>query len=213
LLSTSSSKPPSDAPAAAGDTRDPAGSGPTRRGKWILAAIAVVVVLVVGGITAAVVSSSDGGGDDDRITPKALSARVGEPAPDFSLTTLDGKELRLSDFEGTPVVSTWASWCTPCREEFPLLKHAYAQGAGAWQLIGVDTQDLIKSDGRRFVKQQRATWPNGYDGDGAVKAGYGGGQGLPQTVFIDPDGVIRQHLYGPLTQEVLDEQLAKIGAG
>ena len=212
MLSTSSSKPPSDAPASAGDTHDPAGSGPTRRGKWILAAIAVAVLLLVGGITAAVVSSSDGGGDDDQITPKALSAKVGEPAPDFSLTTLDGKELRLSDFEGTPVVlNFWASWCTPCREEFPLLKHAYAQGAGAWQLIGVDTQDLIESDGRDFAKEQRANWPNGYDADGEVKKGYGV-TGLPETFFIDADGIIRSHVILGLNQDVLDAELAKIGA-
>jgi cytochrome c biogenesis protein CcmG/thiol:disulfide interchange protein DsbE len=202
LPSTSSSTPPSDA----------AASSPTRRAKWVLAAIGLVVVLVVGGITAAVVASSGDSGSADQVVPKALSAKVGEPAPDFSLTTLDGDQVRLSDYKGTPVVlNFWASWCNPCREEFPLLRKAYANADGKWHLVGVNTEDLIESDGRTFARKQKATWPSGYDADRAVKKGFGV-TGLPETFFIDADGVIRSHVILGLTQDVLDQQLAKIGA-
>jgi cytochrome c biogenesis protein CcmG/thiol:disulfide interchange protein DsbE len=212
LPSTSSSAPP-DAEASDGEPSDPAGSGPTRRGKWVLAAIALAVVLVVGGITAAVVASSSGSGSGDHVVPRALSAKVGEAAPDFSLTTLDGKEVRLSDYKGTPVVlNFWASWCTPCRKEFPLLRRNLAKANGAWHLVGVNTQDLIESDGRSFARRQKADWPNGYDAEAAVKKGYGV-TGLPETFFIDADGIIRSHIILGLDQETLDAQLAKIGAG
>jgi peroxiredoxin len=170
----------------------------------------VVVVLVVGGVTVAVVSSSGDFGSGDQVVPQALSAKVGEAAPDFSLTTLDGKELRLSDYLGTPVVlNFWASWCNPCRREFPLLRENYADAGGAWQLLGVDTKDFVRSDGRSFAEEERANWPNGYDADEAVARGYGVSD-LPQTFFVDAEGVIRARLFGELTQQALDKQLAKI---
>jgi len=209
LPSTSSSPTPPD---PATDAADPV--GPTRRGKWLLAGIALAVVLIVGGITTAMVrsSGSDANSSAGQVVPKALSAKVGEAAPDFSLDTLDGKTVKLSDFRGKPVVlNFWASWCTPCRKEFPMLKDAYAAGNGKWSLVGVNTQDLIESDGRNFAKAQGATWPNGFDADSAVKKGYGV-TGLPETFFIDKDGVIRGRIYQGLRQQDLDTELAKIGA-
>ena len=170
------------------------------------------MVLAVGGVTAAVVASSGNSGSAGQVVPRALSAKVGEMAPNFSLTTLDGEQLRLSDFRGTPVVlNFWASWCTACRDEFPLLRKSYARADGKWRLVGVDTEDLIESDGRDFARKQKATWPSGYDADRVVKKGYGV-TGLPETFFIDAAGVIRSHIILGLTQSVLDQQLAKIGA-
>jgi cytochrome c biogenesis protein CcmG/thiol:disulfide interchange protein DsbE len=179
----------------------------------MLAAIALVVVLAVGGVTAAVIASSGSSGSSTQVVPKALSAKVGDPAPDFSLTTLDGKQVQLSDFKGTPVVlNFWASWCNPCREEFPLLRKAYSKAGGKWQLVGVNTADLIESDARTFARKAGADWPNAYDPDAGVRDAYSAVRGLPQTVFVDAQGIVRTHLYGPLTQDVLDKQLAQIGA-
>jgi peroxiredoxin len=75
----------------------------------------------------------------------------------------------------------------------------------------VNTQDFIESDGRKFAKDQRATWPNGFDTDGAVAKGYGVKE-LPQTFFIDKQGIVRAHLFGGLTADTLQEQLQKLGA-
>lgn len=163
----------------------------------------------MGGVTAAVVLSS--GSDSGGGRGKVLSAKVGEAAPDFELTTLDGRTVKLSDLKGKPVVlNFWASWCTPCRDEFPELRDAYAQADGKWALVGVNSQDFIESDGRKFAKEQKATWPNGFDGDSIVSNDYGVKQ-LPQTFFIDEKGVIRAHLFGGLTADSLQEELKKLG--
>ena len=198
MPSTPSSTPPDDSP------------GGSRRARWILAGIAVVVVLVVGGITWAVVAGSDDGGSAGAdVVPKVLSAKVGVRAPNFSLPTLDGGRVELSDYRGKPVVlNFWASWCTPCREEFPMLRKSVAAKKNL-VLVGVNTQDYVESDGRKFANEQHADWPNGWDRNEAVRRGYGV-TGLPETFFIDAKGIIRSHVIRGLTQDVLDEQLAKI---
>ena len=85
---------------------------------------------------------------------------VGNPAPDFTLQTIDGQTVTLSALRGKPViVNFWASWCIPCREEFPLLVGAYQQySEQGLQIVGV-----IHDDGPQtatdFAKQYGATWP------------------------------------------------------
>jgi len=166
-------------------------------------------VLVVGGVTAVVVSSSGDDGSSSDVVPKVLSAKVGQVAPDFSLPTLDGGTVKLSDYRGKPLVlNFWASWCTPCRQEFPLLRDEVASKADV-ALVGVNTQDFVETDGRKFAKDQHADWPNGFDRNEAVRRGYGV-TGLPETFFIDAKGVIRSHVIQGLTAKVLAEQLALI---
>jgi cytochrome c biogenesis protein CcmG/thiol:disulfide interchange protein DsbE len=200
-LPSTRSSAPSDAPSDAAP-------GPSRRARWILAGIAVVVVLAVGVVTWVAISGSDDGSSTE-VVPKVLSAKVGERAPDFSLPTLDGGHVQLSDYRGQPVVlNFWASWCTPCRKEFPLLRERVGSDPDI-ALVGVNTQDFVESDGREFAKEQHADWPNGFDRNEAVRRGYGV-TGLPETFFIDADGIIRSHVIQGLTAKVLDEQLAKI---
>ncbi len=68
---------------------------------------------------------------------------VGQPAPDFSATTLDGKKLTLADFKGQVLVlNFWATWCVPCRKELPLLNAYYlAQQVHGLRVLTVTTED------------------------------------------------------------------------
>src|SRR5262249_58130873 len=113
----------------------------------------------------------------------------GDPAPDFTATTLDGTTVHLSDFAGKPVVlNFWASWCNPCRDEFPLLRTALHRHGDDYVMLGVDNRD-IESDAKDFAKKQRADWPNAFDSSGAIYKAYGVAA-MPQTFFIKPDGTI-----------------------
>jgi len=170
-----------------------------------------VVVVAIAAVTIAVVASND-----DEPSPQlkgvaqANSAKVGDVAPDFELETLDGGKVRLADLRGRPVVvNFWASWCTPCRQEFPLFKSALAQARGKFALVGVDTGDL-RGDARRFAREERASWPNGFDADGTVARGYGVDP-LPQTFFVRPDGTIASHVIRQLNRAELDRELKQIG--
>jgi cytochrome c biogenesis protein CcmG, thiol:disulfide interchange protein DsbE len=204
LRSTLSSSP-SDAP-------EPTPTSPSRRARFIALSLGLGVVLVVGGVTAIVVTRSS----DEKPTPgleevaEANSAKVGQVAPDFELETLDGGTLRLSDYRGRPVVlNFWASWCTPCRKEFPMFRETVADKDGAFAMIGVDTGD-VRDDARQFVREQRANWPNGFDAGNHVARGYGVDP-LPQTFFIRADGTIASHVIRGLDQRELDRELKKIG--
>jgi cytochrome c biogenesis protein CcmG, thiol:disulfide interchange protein DsbE len=173
---------------------------------------ALVVVVTVGGITWYAVRGSTQAADHPALIggSRPNSDQVGKPAPDFELPGIDGGTVKLSDYRGKPVVlNFWASWCTPCREEFPLLRKTLAAHPGDFVLLGVDTKDPIRSDGRDFFAHEHARWPSGFDPDSDVSAGYGV-LGLPQTFFIDAQGIIRSRVYQQLDAETFRTELAKI---
>jgi len=211
----SSPSTPSSAPP---DPRPPDAPG-SRRG--LLLAIAAVVVVIVVALTVVVVTSSDEDNGSTATTPNpngmlsGLGADTGlEPgatAPDFALAKLSGNgTVRLSDYRGQPViVNFWASWCHPCRKEFPLLADARVKYKGDdLQVIGVSYDD-IPSDARQFVKDKQATWTFARDDRGAVAKEYGV-RAVPQTYFIDADGTIRERVFGITSAEDLDQTLKKI---
>jgi cytochrome c biogenesis protein CcmG/thiol:disulfide interchange protein DsbE len=175
--------------------------------------IGVVVVVVIAVTTVVVVSGNDDppSGKGPHEVPAANSAVVGEVAPDFAIEGLDGGTVRLSDYRGTPVVlNFWASWCNPCRKEFPLFRSANAASGGAYQMVGVDTGRDLRGDAQQFVDEQHANWPIGFDPDNQVARGYGVDP-LPQTFFIRADGTIASHTIRALTKAELERELAKIG--
>lgn len=130
--------------------------------------------------------------------------------PDFTLQTVDGETVSLSDYRGRPVVlNFWATWCTPCREEMPLLQDSYeAHAEDGLVVIGVnvrETPEVIE----RFLDEVIIDFPILLDSETAVVNRYLVNS-LPMTFFIDRDGRLRTLVVGGMSQEVLDERLAKI---
>jgi cytochrome c biogenesis protein CcmG/thiol:disulfide interchange protein DsbE len=192
-------------------------SGPTdrpaRRRGWLLILAGVLVVGVVAGVLVAVLDreSESDGSTRRRGVVAAGRAEVGSPVPDFVLPALDGEgEVRLSDFRGRPVIlNFWASWCNPCRDEFPLLKDALRDHrADALAVIGVTYRD-IPSDSRAFAKELKATWPQAVDDDRAVAEAFGV-RSIPITFFVRADGTIAARQFGFTSEAALADPIGKI---
>lgn len=142
--------------------------------------------------------------------PAPPGPRVGAPAPDFALADLDGNPVRLADFRGRPVIlNFWASWCSPCVAEFPLLKQALQEHADqGLAVIGVVYQDNSES-ARGFMQRMGADWASVMDPDGRVAQAYAL-YGPPQTYFIGRDGTLVNQSIGQFTAEQLDQKIGAI---
>jgi cytochrome c biogenesis protein CcmG/thiol:disulfide interchange protein DsbE len=170
-------------------------SGRARALRWAipLAVVPVLVLLAYGFRT------------DPREIPSPL---VGKPASRFALTAFDGKRVALESLRGqVVVVNFWASWCYPaCYEEAPSLERA-------WQtykdrgvvVVGVNFQDKDEP-AKRFLTQFGHTFPNAPDPSGRVSVDYGV-YGVPETYFIDRKGRVRFKRVGPVSDELLKQQI------
>jgi cytochrome c biogenesis protein CcmG, thiol:disulfide interchange protein DsbE len=182
------------------------------RGRFLV--VGILGALIVAGVGAwALATTGSDAGTQDAVEGRAARtgvADVGEEAPDFELETLDGETVRLSDLRGQPVVvNFWASWCNPCREEFPLLAETLDENADAdLAVVGVTYRD-IESDSRDFVDEMDATWPQAIDDDSAVARAFGV-RAIPVTFFVDADGVIAARLFGFSSPDALEEPLDRI---
>lgn len=137
-------------------------------------------------------------------------AGAGDPAPALTGTTLDGKPFDLASLKGRPVVvNFWASWCVPCRDEFPLFKDALATGAASdLAIVGVVFND-DDAAARSFLTKAGADWPSVSDPSGALARAWRV-VAPPQTYFIDRDGTIRSRQIGQVTPADLQRQLDAI---
>jgi cytochrome c biogenesis protein CcmG/thiol:disulfide interchange protein DsbE len=146
----------------------------------------------------------------------ALSAFAGEPAPNLELHDLKGAAHKLEEYRGKPVVlNFWATWCTPCAAEMPLLSEMQNRYKGRILFIAASVDDddmkpavesfIKKHKGEALTVMMGATLDNLDD--------FQLRQVMPGTVFIDEEGNIVDRLSGGLKRQELEARLKKLVNG
>jgi peroxiredoxin len=131
-------------------------------------------------------------------------------APDFSLETLEGNTMRLSDLRGKAVLlNFWATWCGPCKIEMPWFVDLQKQyGSQGLQIVGVAMDDASKEDIGKFAKDMGVNYPI-LIGKESVGDQYGGVPALPETFLISRDGKIVDKIIGLRGKADIEEAIKK----
>ncbi|GAB3973967.1 TlpA family protein disulfide reductase [Streptomyces sparsus] len=187
-------------------------------------AAALTAALTAAGLVLAGCGSGDGGdtrgssgGDTNivqgtgQITQVAAADR--QPAPDIAGETVDGGELRLSDYRGKVVVlNVWGSWCAPCRAEAPnLAKVAEDTADQDVQFVGINTRDLDKANAQAFDRTYGIEYPSLFDPSGKLILKFPKGslnpQSIPSTLILDREGRIAARALKALGEKELRDAL------
>jgi thiol-disulfide isomerase/thioredoxin len=172
-----------------------------KRDPFVIVVVAVVVALmIVFGLKLAHRSSQASGAQMQNGT-----------APDFTLQSLDGKTIHLSDFRGKPVVlNFWATWCGPCKIEMPWFVDFQKQyGPAGVQFLGVAMDDASTKDIAEFAQSMKVNYPI-LIGKESVGDAYGGVQFLPETFYIDRNGKVIDKAFGLKGRGEIEDDIKKI---
>ena len=165
-------------------------------GYWLLAAVSLLVLAACG---------------SDAASAGKPGVMEKQRAVDFTLETLDGQTVSLADYQGKVVLlNFWATWCPPCELEMPDLQKAYEkyeeQGLVVLAVNAGEPAPTVQA----FVTKLGLTFPILMDARGQVGAQYRA-SGLPMSLVVDREGIIRARHLGYLSAGQLDKYLARVG--
>jgi len=169
--------------------------------KWQRLALLAVPLL----IAAISIRPADSGGADRVARGKSA------PAPDFSISALDGKTIRLEKLKGRPViVDFWATWCAPCRFAMPHLQTMQDRYEKQGLIVvGVSVDDMGPERVQRFVDRLGVKFRIAMANDEMLDA-YGPLRALPTTFFINREGEVVRRVVGYIDEETLETYVREI---
>ncbi|MEC1742806.1 TlpA family protein disulfide reductase [Schinkia azotoformans] len=160
-------------------------------------AIALLVVMILFGIGSFVLGKN------------STAVEIGEPAPDFTLMDLNDNEVSLSDYRGQPVMlNFFATWCDPCIEEAPDIQKFQENYGDKIKILIIDRAEpkvLVEE----FVKKNGSSSTYLLDINNSLSRPYGV-IGQPETFYIDKNGIVREHIKGPLKYEKFIDYYEKV---
>ena len=132
-------------------------------------------------------------------------------AQDFSLTTLQGEQVSLSDYKGKIVIlNFWTSWCGPCKEEMPHMQ-SFSDKHDDIEILAVNltSMDLGLDTVKQFVEEYRLTFPILLDEEDVVGKQYNI-LTIPTSYIIDPEGRIYREVIGPMDERMMEELVREL---
>ncbi|MDQ0416361.1 peroxiredoxin [Croceifilum oryzae] len=164
---------------------------------WVRRLIFVVLIVMVG---YTIYQMSSGGKQPDR----------GDVAPNFTLTTLDGKKMSLSDLKGKGVMlNFWGTWCEPCKAEMPAMEQVYKKyQEKGFEIVAVNVGESDVAV-HSFMKSYDLGFPIWLDPDKDVTRLYRVGP-IPSTFFIDEKGIVARQNMGELNLAQLEAYINEI---
>jgi cytochrome c biogenesis protein CcmG/thiol:disulfide interchange protein DsbE len=147
-----------------------------------------------------------------RHAPAATGAGklAGQTAPDFTLSSLDGRTVKLSDFRGQAVLlNFWATWCEPCKIEMPWFVELQKKyGPRGLEVLGVAMDDASPKEISEFAKKMGVNYPI-LLGKEDVGTAYGGVQYLPTTFYIGRDQKIIDRVFGLVSRSEIEANIQR----
>ena len=180
----------------------------------------LLLTLLVTGVVSGCDGLSGTGGQqyisgNGQVTQVKVADR-GDPI-EMTGTTLDGKQLSLSDFRGqVVVVNVWWSACPPCRTETPDLVKAAQSSEHPAAFVGIDIRDAGKAAAQAFVRSHDVPYPSIFDPSGKALLPFSGTlspRSVPATVVLDKQGRVAAAVLGPLPSELTLTELIDDASG
>ena len=172
----------------------------------------IAIAMLAASLLLGACGADDGAGNpDSELTPDEASAPLPEGSPRALVAIreeanqlldggLDAYEQRLEELRGTPiVVNKWASWCGPCRQEFPHFQAVAAERGGEIAFLGVDMNDT-EDAAEGFLSRLPLPYPSYFDPDQEIAGSLGGpANAIPATAFYDAAGKLVHTKFGAYT--------------
>ena len=171
---------------------------------------------------AVLAAGNEPGGDG---MPHMTSPLVGKPAPNFTLTDVEGKKVSLANYKGKAIqLNFWATWCAPCKIETPWLVDLEKQySPQGFEILGVSFDDLDKDEPKLLAKEKvdiaksaeqlGIHYPVLLDGDSIAKP-YGDPDVFPTSIFVNRSGKITAVTFGLTSKDDLENNIRKaLGEG
>lgn len=162
----------------------------------------VLLILMVGAIIFTIYSNLS--------KEKNSVLQVGDEAPDFVLTDMNGERHQLSEYKGQGVfLNFWGTWCKPCEREFPLMDKQYqvVKEQGLQILaVNIGESDFVV---QKFIDRKGLTFPVLVDDNKSVMETYNINP-LPTTILINPEGKIEKIITGEMSEESIKQYMEQI---
>lgn len=138
-----------------------------------------------------------------------VSPLIGKPFPDYELDLFNGNKLNIKNLKGNVLlINFWASWCAPCKDEFPALEASWLKHKNNNVVfLGINILD-DKNHAIQYLNTFRSNYQNAIDKNGSIAVDLGVA-GVPETYFVNDKGIIIDKYIGPLTEELIDYYIVK----